>query len=252
MPLFTMSRKDLSSLLDSFVKGVDSLAIRVGEEDITVAVGALTHYLKRTVSAQECTPGKMYITDLPRFMTYLKSVSAAEVTVSQSGRGRPLQVRAGRSSLELPTSSFVASDEQVPLIEKVIGASEKAMWLSFGPASLEASGNISGVDLYGLAKADKIVGSGLTCRIVYRPKDNELALMAEQVNKGKMFASAEVEAISGSKESYESHFAHWLPELLSTVPDTVVQFHLGDGAPFVVRDQDGSYLLLVFDQEVES
>jgi len=194
----------------------------------------------------------MYITDLPRFMTYIKTASAAEVTVSQSGRGRPLQVRAGKSSLELPTSSFVASDEQVPLIEKVIQASEESMWVSFGPASLEASGNISGVNLYGLTKADKIVGSGLTCRVVYRPRDNELALMAHQANKGKMFASAEVEAVSGSKESYESHFAHWLPELLSTVPDTTVQFHMGESAPLVIRDQDGSYLLLVFDQEVEA
>jgi len=76
--------------------------------------------------------------------------------------------------------------------------------------------------------------------------------MAKNTNKGKMFATAEVEAVSGTKESYESNFAHWLPELLTTVPDTVVQFHMGESAPLVIRDQDGSYLLLVLDQEVEA
>jgi len=249
---FTISRKVLSSFLGSFTKGTDNLAIRVGENNITVAVGALTHYLKRSVEVQESDAGKIFITDLTRLMTYLGTASASDVTVSQSGRGRALQVRAGKSSLELPTSSFVASEEQVPLIEKVIAKSESSMWTSFGPASLEASGNISGVDLYGLSKADKIVGSGLSCKVVYRPRDNELALMAKNTNKGKMFATAEVEAVSGVKESYESNFAHWLPELLTTVPDTVVQFHMGESAPLVIRDQDGSYLLLVFDQEVEA
>ena len=120
MASFTISRKALSSFLGSFTKGTDNLAIRVGEDTITVAVGALTHYLKRSVEVQESDAGKIFITDLTRLMTYLGTASASDVSVSQSGRGRALQVRAGKSSFELPTSSFVASEEQVPLIEKVI------------------------------------------------------------------------------------------------------------------------------------
>jgi hypothetical protein len=251
MPSFTASRKELLSFIDTFSKGVDNLAIRVKAEQITVAVGALTHYLRRSMDCQDGDPGKIYISDLVRFNEFLKAAKAAEVTVSQSARGRPIQVKAGRSSLELPSSTYIASETDVPLIERVVGKAEDNMWQSFGEANLPACGNVTGTDLYGISKASKVIGSGITCKVDYRPKDNELALMAEQKNKGKMFAAAEAEPVSGTQESYQSHYAHWLPELLNTVPDSVVQFHMGESAPFVVRDLDGSYLLIVFDQEVD-
>ena len=132
MPSFTASRKELLSFIDTFSKGVDNLAIRVKAEQLTVAVGALTHYLRRSMDCQDGDTGKIYISDLVRFSEFLKAAKAAEVTVSQSARGRPIQVKAGRSSLELPSSTYIASETDVPLIERVVGKAEDNMWQSFG------------------------------------------------------------------------------------------------------------------------
>lgn len=251
MPAFTASRKELLSFIQTFSKGVDNISMRVGEQEVTVAVASLTHYLRRSMDCQEPDTGKIYISDLVRFTAFLKSASAAEVVVSQQARGKPIQVRAGRSSLELPSSTYIASETDVPLVERVITKAESNMWESFGEAALPAVANVNGIHLYGLGKANKVIGSGITCKVDFRSKDGELNLVAQQKNKGKMFASAEAEVVSGAKESYQSHYAHWLPELLDTVPDAVVQVHMGENAPLVVRDLDGSYLLIVFDQEVE-
>ena len=78
MPSFTASRKELLSFIDTFSKGVDNLAIRVKAEQLTVAVGALTHYLRRSMDCQDGDTGKIYISDLVRFSEFLKAAKAAE------------------------------------------------------------------------------------------------------------------------------------------------------------------------------
>lgn len=251
MPSFEADRKTLIGFIDTFAKGIDDIVLRVESGTIIAAIGQLTHYLRKGTPCTSDDEGKIYVSDIARFLAFLKSVTSAEVTVTQRGRGRPLHVKGGKSNLELPTSTYIASDSDVGLIEKIVKKAEESMWTSFASASLPAEATVDGADLYPLAKATKVIGNLFTCKAEFRPKDNDFTVMAAKKSKGKMFVNAEAQMISGDKESYVSHFAHWLPDLLGTVPNQEVTIHMGENAPLVIRGPNDDYLLIVFDQEVD-
>lgn len=251
MPTFEADRKALIGFVDTFAKGVDDLVLRVSSGTIIAAVGQLTHYLRKGMPCTSDDEGHIYVSDVARLLAFLKSVTSADVTVNQRGRGRPLHVKGGNSNLELPTSTYIASDSDVSLIEKIVKKSEESMWTSFGNAPLPAEAVVDGADLYPLAKATKVIGNLFTCKAELRPKDSDFTVMASKSSKGKMFVNAEAEQVSGDKESYVSHFAHWLPDLLGTVPNQNVSIHMGENAPLVIRGRNDDFLLIVFDQEVD-
>ena len=120
MTEFTISRENFLNFLSSFGRDLSDIVVKVSSQGISAAVGQETHYISRKMDCGTSQTGNVYITDIPKLKAFLANTKTSDLSVNQSGKTATLHVRCGTSSLQLPTSSYIQSQEKVGLIGALI------------------------------------------------------------------------------------------------------------------------------------
>ena len=95
------------------------------------------------------------------YLVFLKATKTGEVSINQMGKTSVLHVACGKSTLQLPTSSYLTTQKQLPLIERLVNEGEKNMWQKWASFSLDCHGIVNGEDFAPAAQFDKVIGGNL-------------------------------------------------------------------------------------------
>ena len=128
------------------------------------AVGKDTHYLRRRINVREAEAGDIAVSDVSRLLAFLKATKTGEVSINQMGKTSVLHVACGKSTLQLPTSSYLTTQKQLPLIERLVNEGEKNMWQKWASFSLDCHGIVNGEDFAPAAQFDKVIGGNSLVR----------------------------------------------------------------------------------------
>ena len=248
---FTISKENFNNFLGSFGKDLADLVIKVKATGITAAVAQDTHYIRRQMDCGVGQTGKVFITDIPKLKSFLSTVKNPEIIINQGDKTGTLHVRCGSSSLQLPTSSYVQSQEKVSLIEKMISQSEANMWRTWANLDLNYHASVSAESLRPATGFKKVLGDKYSCKTEFDTQGNEFVIRGGSSATGKMFVRAPLMQVDAPDKSARSSFDKWLPELLSNLPNGELNLYTGDETVLVLIQADTHFLMVVVDQQYE-
>ena len=251
MTEFTISRENFLNFLSSFGKDLSDIVVKVSSTGISAAVGQETHYISRRVDCGTGQTGNVYITDIPKVKAFLSNVKDSNLSINQSGKTATLHLRCGASSLQLPTSSYIQSQEKVGLIEKIIKDSKANMWQTWSRLKLNYHANVTAESLRPATGFKKVLGDKYSCKTEFDVQGKELVIRGGKSSTGKMFIRAPLSSIDAPEISARSAFARWLPELLSNLPNGELNLYTGDETVMVFEQPATNFLMIVIDQEYE-
>jgi len=252
MASFTIGRDTFGNFLSSFGKDLSDLVIKVSSNGISSAVGQQTHYIRRQVECGTTDTGNVYITDIPKLKSFISTVKSQNLTLTQSSKTGTLHVQCDKSSLQLPTSSYIKSQELVGLIEKIIKQSEEGMWQRWTHLDLTYHAKVTAESLRPATGFKKVLGDKYSCKTEFDPQGEEFVIRGGKSATGKMFIRASLTNIA-APESHpaRSAFDKWLPELLSNLPNGELNLYTGDETVLVLEQPFTNFLMVIMDQEYE-
>jgi hypothetical protein len=248
---FTTDRKQLLAFLASFGKDLEDLNIRISEDEIEAVIGQMTHYLRARLSVTDGTQGGVTISDLKRLVTFLKACSSEYATIAQAAGGKTLHVTCGNSKLQLPSSTYVRSQREVGLIERLVQKAQDGMWTKWVNFPLNYSALVATAHFAPVTQMVKVIGDKLSCRTEFSADDGELAIRAGKGTQGKMFVRIPLTDATGPNNSANSTFGYWLPSLLTCLPEGDITIHTGEDTVMVFQQESSGFLLIVMDQDYE-
>ena len=251
MAEFSISQENFKNFLSSLGKDLNDIMITVSDGKITAAVGKTTHYIKRQMDCGTSQSGKVYVTDLPKLKAFVTASKGSEVVINQSAKTGTLHASCGRSSLQLPTSSYIQSQDKVKLIETLIEQSRKNMWQTWSNCSLNYHATVSGEALKPASSFSKVLGSKYACKTEFDPSSSEFVIRGGNSQKGKMFVKASLVDVDAPQISARSAFDNWLPELLVNLPNGDFKMYTGDETVIVLEQVETNFLMVIIDQEYE-
>ena len=195
--------------------------------------------------------GKIYITDIPKLRTFLSTVKVPEITINQGGKTATLHVRCGSASLQLPTSSYIQSQEKVGLIQKMIKASETDMWRTWATTKLDYHATVSAESLRPATGFKKVLGDKYSCKTEFDTQGSELIIRGGSSATGKMFVRAPLSQVDAPTKPARSAFDKWLPELLNNLPNGDLNLYTGDETVLALVQADTNFLMVIIDQQFE-
>ena len=248
---FTVDRKALLKFLPLFGKELQDITLRVKAEEIEAAVGHMTHYLKSRMPATDCDGNSITVNDVPRLITFLKASTSTTARFSQVEAGKTLHVSCGNSKLQLPSSTYVRSQREVGLIERLVKEADENLWTKWVSFPLNYSATINTGEFGPAVQMTKVVGDKLSCKTNFSPADSEMVIHAGKGAKAKMFVTVPLIDAEGPQDrAAKSTFGYWLPSLLDCLPPGEVKAHTGEDTVMVFRQED-NFLLIVMDQDYE-
>ena len=250
MTRFTVNNKDLTQFISGFGKELPDIVFRVKEDYVESAVGKDTHYLRRRMNVKDAEVGNIAVSDVSKLLAFLKATKGGEVIINQMGKVSTLHVACGKSTLQIPSSSYLITQSQLPLIERLVGEGETNMWQKWADFDLKYHGIVNGEDFAPAAQFDKVIGGKFSCKTDFDPS-GEFVIRAGSKAKGKMFVRIPVTNCESPNTTVNSAFAYWLPSLLSNLPPGPLNLHTGDETVLVIEQGDTGFLLVVMDQEYE-
>jgi hypothetical protein len=248
---FEISRESFNNFLSSFGKDLGDLVIKVTGEGITASVGQPTHYIRRGVLCGTGQTGNVYLSDIPKLKSFLSTSKSADLNISQSDKTGTLHVQCDKSSLQLPTSSYIKSNEMVGAIEKVIRNSEESMWQKWSYTDLNYHAKVTAESLKPATGFKKVLGDKYSCKTEFDPSASEFVIRGGKSATGKMFVKAPLTNVSSPDRAAKSAFDKWLPELLSNIPNGEIDLYTGDETVLVLSQPSTNFLMVVMDQEYE-
>lgn len=251
MAEFTISPENLKNFLTSLGKDLTDIMIKVGDGKITAAVGKTTHYIKREMDCGTAQSGNVYVSDLTKLKAFVNAAKGSEVKVNQVRKTGTLHASCGKSSLQLPTSSYIQSQDKVSLIERLIEQSVGNMWSTWSNQSLNYHAVVSGEALKPASSFSKVLGSKYACKTEFDPSSSEFIIRGGNSQKGKMFVKSALTNVDAPEVSARSAFDNWLPELLTNLPKGDFNLYTGDETVLVLEQPDINFLMVVIDQEYE-
>ena len=251
MAEFTIGHDNLKNFLSSLGKDLSDIVITLSEDGITASVGKDTHYIRRQMDCGVTQTGRIVISDLPKFKSFLATIKGGDITVTQSGRTGTLHVACGKASLQLPTSSYVQSQDKVGLMERLIKQSEDNMWQTWHQMSLDYHAKVDSEALKPAAKFGKVLGEKYSCKTEFDPQGREFVIRGGKASTGKMFVKASLNDIDSPEIPARSAFDRWLPELLNNLPSGEMNLYTGDETVLVLEQPATKFLMVVIDQEYE-
>lgn len=248
---FTVDRKAFLKFLPLFGKELQDITLRIKDEEIEAAVGHMTHYLKARMPATDGDGSTVTINDVPRLITFLKASTSVSAQLSQAEAGKTLHVRCGNSKLQLPSSTYVRSQREVGLIERLVEKANEGLWTKWVSFPLNYSATINTGEFGPAVQMTKVVGDKLSCKTNFSAADGEMVIHAGKGAKAKMFVTVPLIDAEGPQDrAAKSTFGYWLPSLLDCLPPGEVKAHTGEDTVMVFRQQD-NFLLIVMDQDYE-
>ena len=191
------------------------------------------------------------MTDLPKLKAFITAAKGSEVVINQSIKTGTLYASCGTSSLQLPTSSYIQSQDKVGLIETLIDQSRQNMWQTWATYPLNYHAAIAGDALRPASSFSKVLGSKYACKTEFDPLGSELIIRGGNSQKGKMFVRAPLTNVDAPDISARSAFDNWLPEILTSLPNGDFSIYTGDDTVLVLEQTETNFLIIVFDQEYE-
>tara|TARA_R110000744_G_scaffold160155_3_gene276452 strand:- start:406 stop:1164 length:759 start_codon:yes stop_codon:yes gene_type:complete len=250
MTSFKVSNKELAQFISGFGKELPDIVFRVNDDYVESAVGKDTYYLRRRLSVREAEVGQIAVSDVSKLLAFLKATKSGEVTINQFGKTSTLHVGCGKSTLQIPTSSYLTTQKQLPLIERLVGEGETNMWQKWANFDLDCHGMVDGEDFAPAAQFDKVIGGKFSCKTSFDPS-GEFVIKAGSKVKGQMFVRVPMVNCESNNNTVNSAFAYWLPSLLSNLPPGPLHLHTGDETVLVIEQGETGFLLVVMDQEYE-
>tara|TARA_R110000824_G_scaffold9694_5_gene43013 strand:+ start:199 stop:960 length:762 start_codon:yes stop_codon:yes gene_type:complete len=251
MTSVSIGKKAFTNFLDSFGKGLEDIALHVDDDIMSASVGAMTHYIKRTLPVESEERGDLHISDLQKLRTFLKTNRDEALTLEQSTTTGMLTVTSGNARLLIQGTAYIKSQKETILIESLIVKSEQSGWTKWVDEKLSCSATVSTKELEPVTNMAKVVGDKMTCKMRFDAQDGEVVFNAGKAASGTMFVRVALVDAQGPNGGVESTFAHWLPDLLDSVPNGHCLMHTGPDTILVVRQEETGYLLLVMDQQFE-
>ncbi len=252
MPQFTANRKKLIEFFKSFGKDIQDLQVSVCEDDAELesSIGTMTHYLRARLPITSAEKGNIVINDLPKVLTFLGGSKEDNASMLQESIGKTLYITCGNSKIHLPSSSYVRSQKDVSLLERMVKQSEDNMWTSWVSFPLTYSGTVNTAELMGVKQMNKVLGDKVTCKMDFYATESEILFRAGKAVKGQMFVKVPLQNAKGPPSYCTSTFGYWLPNLLSGLPSGEVDIHTGPDTALVIKQGD-NYLLVILDQDYE-
>ena len=236
MTEFTISHNSLKDFLGSFGKDLSDLVIEAKSDGIHASVGKDTHFIRRKVACDVSQSGKVNVSDLAKVKAFMGTMKSGDLKVTQSGKASTLHIVGPSSSLQLPTSSYIQSQDKVGLMSRLIREAEESMWRKWAGFPLKYHAKVTADSLKPASKFSKVVGSKFSCKTEFDPQGAELVIRGGSSSKGISARSA---------------FDYWLPELLENLPSGELDIHTGDESVIVLKQVSTDFLMVVIDQEYE-
>ena len=247
----TLDRKVLLKFLAQFGKDLRDLTINIHHMQVEASVGNITHYIRNRMDAVDTDGTSITINDVPRLVSFIKASTSENATMAQSSAGKTLHVTCGNNKLQLPSSTYVASQREVGLVERLVKQSEDNMWTKWVDFPLDYSATVNTGALYPVVQMTKVIGDKLTCRMEFCPSEGEMVIHAGKKVRGTMFVRVPlIDAVGTENRTAKSAYGYWLPMLLDCLPAGEVNVHVGEDTVLVFR-QDPDFLLIVMDQQYE-
>jgi hypothetical protein len=248
----TISREHFNNFLNSFGKDLADIAIKATSTGISASVAQDTHYISREMDCGVGQTGNLFITEIPKLKSFLSTTKPAEITINQSDKTGTLHIRCGKSSLQLPTSSYIQSQEKVGLIQKMIKQSESNMWQTWANGkSINYHAVVSAEHLKPATGFKKVLGDKFSCKTEFDPQGNELVIRGGASATGKMFIRAPLTQVASPDKPARSAYDKWLPELLNNLPNGDLNIYTGDETVLVIEQKDTNFLMVIVDQQYE-
>tara|TARA_R100000234_G_scaffold104849_1_gene74862 strand:+ start:2181 stop:2942 length:762 start_codon:yes stop_codon:yes gene_type:complete len=248
---FTISRENFQNFLSSFGKDLADIVIKAKQNGISAAVAQDTHYIRRNMDCGVSQTGNLYITDIPKVKSFLSTTKESDLTINQVSKTGTLHVRCGNSSLQLPTSSYIQSQEKVGLIEKMIKESENSMWKKWANIDLSHHAIITAASLKPATGFKKVLGDKYSCKTDFDMEGKEFVIRGGSSSTGKMFIRAPLKQIDAPNKLARSAYDKWLPELLSNLPNGDLNLYTGNETVLVFLQADTNFLMIIVDQQYE-
>jgi len=251
MTEITISKDNFINFLSSFGKDLGDIVIDVRIGSISAAVAKSTHYIHRKIDCGSEGSGNIYITDIPKMKSFLSTVKTPDLKISQQGKVGTLHIRAGNSSLQLPTSSYIESQKRIAIVEKAIADSKKNMWTTWFSIPLTHHARVSSEALKPATGFKKVLGDKFACKTEFDADGEEFVIRGGKSETGKMFVRAPLSQVDAPPTASRSAFDKWLPELVSNLPNGELQLHTGDETVLVIEQPSTNFLMIVIDQEYQ-
>ena len=252
MSQFTADRKKLVLFLKGFGKDIQDIRLKVcgGADELEGSIGTITHYLRARIPVNDIEAGDIVINDLPKVLKFLDGSKSDTTTLLQESIGKTLYITCGNSKIHLPSSSYVRSQKDVSLLERMVAQAENNMWTSWISFPLDYTGTVNTGDLKQVKQMSKVIGDKMACKMDFYANESEILFRAGKKVQGQMFVKVPVVNAAGPPGYCTSTFGYWLPKLLETLPSGEVDIHTGADTVMIAK-QDDSYLLVVMDQDYE-
>lgn len=251
MAEFSISQDNFKNFISSLGKDLEDLKITVNTGVITASVGKTTHYIKRSMEVGVKQTGTINISDLAKLKAFVNAAKGGEITITQASKTGTLHASCGSSKLQLPTSSYIQSQDKVRLLETLISRAEESMWTSWSNCKLTHHAIVDSASLKPAGSFSKVLGGKYSCKTEFDATSSEFTIRGGNSQKGKMFVKASLTNVSAPEVSARSAFDNWLPDLLTNLPNGDINVYTGDETVLILEQADTSFLMVVIDQEYE-
>lgn len=247
-----VDRVKFLSFIGGFGNNIQDLLLEIKDNRIYGAVDTVTHYCAKSMSVMVSSqvvykPGKVYISDIAKVVTFLKA-SSQELSILNQWDGS-LNLKLGTDSLQLPTHTHILSAATLPRAKIAIQEMQDNNYTKIGPAVLQVNGSVNIEKLSGLGVAVKVAGKDAPCRIKVTPTDSEMVVTIGHIVGGaNVNRVIELGNVWGSDEVI-THFGSHLPNTLACMDSGVVDFYIGDNAALVLNHQEKDTLLILKHQQ---
>ena len=246
-----LERAKFQSFLNSFGNNIEDILLEIKDNRVYGAVDTTTHYCSKSIGVMisadvKYMPGKVYISDVAKVLTFLKASSQDLCIVSQWEGA--LNLRTGQESLQLPSHTHIRSAESVPRALLGIAAMKESNYTMLGPVKLEVQGSINVSDIKGMNHAVKIAGKDAPCKIKVSSTDQELILtIGHVVGSANVNRVIDLNNVKGGEAT--THFGSHLPQTLNCISDGMVDFYIGSNAALVLEHHEKDELLILKHQQ---
>ena len=213
-----------------------------------------THLLDTRVSATVEDPGTLVIADLPKVLTFIKSLPKdALITLWQPGKNSHLRVLSGKTTLTLPSTDYVHSHKSVEKAMALVNEAKTANWKAWAGRGLPCYGKVKAQELYQLKSVEKVVGKETGVSMEFDKKDSTLLFNAGHRGGANMSFDIDMEDCDGPDMTTNatSHYGTWLPDLLQCIPNGTVELYTANDYVCIFRHTEKDHLLLVMDKRGE-
>jgi len=245
-----VKRTEFLRFLTSF-GDVEDLRIDVAGSRLTAEVGAITHYLRKSLIVDPSeikTEGKLDISDLKKVISFCKKVKGEEVIVRQSGSGKTLYLRLEKTKLQLPTADIITSHSRTPMINRMLDETISNMWSTWNKTPLEVHGDITVKDIKNAGKMNDITGKH-GAKVVVNGEEKEFSIHLGQKHTPRLFITTPVTNAQGPHNNIESQFGYWFGDCINFLDNEAASFHMGEQLPLFL--EQSNTLLVIVNQKVD-